>query len=483
MTLMTVHRRTRSFCHCFLGAMMFTIVACAPSSLVDVEPTNNVADPAVVATEVGATQLYNLAVTRWADVVAGNFNPDPNEPINYVTLTAVFSDELMRVQGANNRLDGLDERLGGNGLGIVQDEAVGVHTLRVQSSQAREALLAYAPHTPPAWRARLQAEEAYAIVYLAEFYCSGVPLSTVPLVSGSPTKTRGFTTQEMLEHSVALFDSAITLAGDSTRFRYLAAVGKGRALLDLGRFTDAAAAVANVPTDFVYLLEVGATSLSFNPIGKRPQAFQVRDHEGGNGLVWSSDPRTAIVTTPSLSAAMLVPGKYAVTGGTIDATITHPNTPVRAADGVEARLIEAEADLANHGSAWLTTLNMLRSTCIGTAACAPVPGLTGANLPDTLTDPGSDATRLDLLMQERAMWLYLTGHRQGDLRRMAHVYHRDPQTLWPMGTYLNPGAPPLIQPTASNGTVQYATQFVADPGSTDEKAANPLYTGCYDQNP
>ena len=44
-----------------------------------------------------------------------------------------------------------------------------------------------------------------------------------------------------------------------------------------------------------------------------------------------------------------------------------------------------------------------------------------------LTDPGDAKGRVALLFQERAEWLYLTGHRQGDLRRLLRQY---PQ-YWP----------------------------------------------------
>jgi hypothetical protein len=205
------------------------------------------------------------------------------------------------------------------------------------------------------------------------------------------------------------------------------------------------------------------------------------DAEGTNGLVWSSDPRAAITTTPALSGAMKYSAKYSLTSaGTLDPTVSAPATPIRLADGLEARLIEAEADLAAGGPAWLATLNSLRATCIGTAACAPVPGLTAASLPP-LADPGTPSSRLDLVMKERAMWLFLTGHRQGDLRRLAHVYGRDPATLWPTGTYTNAGFPPKVSASNNDG-VPYGNDVVLLPPAS-EQTNNTLYTGCYDKNP
>lgn len=117
----------------------------------------------------------------------------------------------------------------------------------------------------------------------------------------------------------------------------------------------------------------------------------------------------------------------------------------------------------------------------------PVPDhdVSAASLPP-LTDPGSPSTRLDLVMKERAMWLYLTGHRQGDLRRMAHVYQRDPATLWPIGIYSNPGFPPLIPATSNTGTIEYGRIWVKAIASTDlafDQTINPQYTGCNNLDP
>lgn len=63
--------------------------------------------------------------------------------------------------------------------------------------------------------------------------------------------------------------------------------------------------------------------------------------------------------------------------------------------------------------------------------CAWRPG----PLPD-LIDPrqdadGTDSLRVDFLFHEQAFWLYLTGHRQGDLRRLAQAYHRSTELIYP----------------------------------------------------
>ncbi|HEX6133041.1 MAG TPA: hypothetical protein VFZ24_03595, partial [Longimicrobiales bacterium] len=52
-----------------------------------------------------------------------------------------------------------------------------------------------------------------------------------------------------------------------------------------------------------------------------------------------------------------------------------------------------------------------------------------------LQDPGSPAARVDLLFQERAFWLFLTGHRLGDLRRLVRQYGRATDEVFPTGAW------------------------------------------------
>jgi hypothetical protein len=85
---------------------------------------------------------------------------------------------------------------------------------------------------------------------------------------------------------------------------------------------------------------------------------------------------------------------------------------------LEARLIEAEAQLSNGTSAaYLATLNTLRA---------------GAGL-TAISDPGTAAARVDQFFAERAYWLWLTGHRLSDLRRLIRQYGRSQATVFPTG--------------------------------------------------
>jgi hypothetical protein len=50
--------------------------------------------------------------------------------------------------------------------------------------------------------------------------------------------------------------------------------------------------------------------------------------------------------------------------------------------------------------------------------------------------PGATtAEQVDQLFKERAYWLFLTGHRLGDLRRLIRQYGRNSESVFPTGNY------------------------------------------------
>ena len=108
---------------------------------------------------------------------------------------------------------------------------------------------------------------------------------------------------------------------------------------------------------------------------------------------------------------------------------------VTIADGVEARLIEAEAALrAGNAAAALTILNGLRSN----AALLTLRGYSAGSLAP-LALATTPAAQVDQLFKERAYWLYLTSHRLGDLRRLIRQYNRGAETVFPTGSYHKSG--------------------------------------------
>lgn len=440
-------------CALLLGVVA---AACSPDQIVgngSLPP--GVADPGITKTRAGAVAAYHGALGLFAFAFGSSHN------FSHVVVTGVLSDELQASSlGDPSFADPVDSRVlpeysnpdverSPDYLGDYR----GLQQVRGQAEEARGLLRAYGGDSAQALIGHLYAIEGYSEVLLADLFCSGIPLSTVDY-DGDYTYAPGSTTAEVYQHAAMFFDSAATLAADSVRILNLARLGKGRALLALGRYTEAAQAVAEVPDGFQYLeayapTSVGSGAANFAlvaPSSEAPWIASVSDREGGNGLDYrsSGDPRTSATSLgPNIFGTTLYhPDKYATDG----------SSPIVLADWVEARLIEAEAALqAGDVPTWLAKLNHLRETAITPA------------LPDT-TDPGTADARVDLLFRERAFWLFLTAHRQGDMRRLIRQYGRDQSQVYPVGLY--PG-----------GSRAYGSD-VNTPIPALELQFNPKFTGC-----
>ena len=276
-----------------------------------------------------------------------------------------------------------------------------------------------------AGRARALSLIGYDYTIVAEDYCSGVPFSTVN-TDGTFNYGTPKSTAEMLAIAVAKFDSArtIAVAAQDDRQRYLAEIGKGRALLDAGQFAAAAAAVADVPVDFNFSTEHSVidprTENGVYALTTVNARYTTADREGTNGLpyVTANDPRTPFQNL----GTSLYDGQTTLYA---TAKYTSYTSPVAIATGIEAGLIMAEASLrgGNYPAA-LNELNTLR-------AAAGLPALAPAATPDDQTTQ---------LFTERAFWLFGTGHRMGDLRRLVRQYGRDQAAVFPSGRYFKGAA-------------------------------------------
>ncbi|HEX6535714.1 MAG TPA: hypothetical protein VF041_14045 [Gemmatimonadaceae bacterium] len=465
-----------------------TLAGCSPEKLAgnDQLPPD-VPDPAETHTPAGAIAAYHGALVRFRTAFGGDAE-------SFTPVTGLLTDELRSadVSDPNRTTDPMlvDSRFLPEDPGIGDDSTTAspiqslyglLQKARGQARQARGALLAYAPDSSKALVGHLETIEGYADVFLADLFCSGVPLSTLDF-DGDFTYQPGSSTEEVYEHAVAFFDSALAVSADSQSVMNLARVGKGRALVALGRYAEAAQAVADVPDDFRYTFDFSATAAqnainddvnrmySYRDFGLSASAQMVLtmvDAEGGNGFPYisSGDPRSAWVSGPSVAGIALVrPAAYPTDG----------SGSLVLASGVEARLIQAEAALQAGDPSWLTVLNALRtdgtydtqrdpgdSTKTDTLWHAGTGGVAGLA---PLQDPGTPDGRVSLLFQERAYWLLLTGHRQGDLRRLVRNYRRSTESVYPTGRY--PGAYDT-----------YGTDVTAPiPGA--ERVSNPLFTGC-----
>lgn len=369
--------------------------------------------------------------------------------------------------------DPLDERILPVGTSGGSASYLALQGVRTYSEQALGALGTYDTATTGVdslkiLRGELYAMEGYAEIMLADLFCSGVPLSYL-VYKKDYTYQPSSTTQQVYRDAIAKFDTALTLAATSDSVVFLSRVGQGRAFLDLGNYAAAADDVENVPVGFQYAIVMQGSSIisSASRLSGPGNASEgslpatVADREGYHGLPYrsSQDPRTATVSVGFNSwtgDSLYYPSKYG-------AALTLPGyTTVILASGIEARLIQAEAALngvVTGTESWIDQLNALR---------------TDAGLP-TIADPGDPVARVDTLFTERAYWLYLDGHRQGDLRRLLRQYGPHYQgaftqeQVYPTGNYRGPGIG------------QYGTDVTVPIPTTED--ANPSFHGCIDREP
>lgn len=433
---------------------------CSLDSLLNSEQLPpGVSDPAITQTPGGARRAYigTLGLFRAA------FGAHPD--LSFVGATGLLSDELSNRPDASSPLDGRSVGNTGLGSGTYAD----LQKVRGQAGQAIGLLTDYLSEEP-ALAGHLYAIQGYAEVFLAELFCSGIPLSTLDY-HGDFTYAPGSTTMQVLTHAVALFDTALVLAGNSARFVALARVGQARARLALGQYADAATAVAAVPVDYRYDETYGVivntpVQTNFFDLSNASLPFissnlTVPDREGSNGMDWrtSGDPRTPFLvrSMPTFPfVTYFFPSKYDTAG----------TSSILLASGIEARLIEVEAALqaSPDDGLWLTKLNTLRTDGTQDGGGVYNPGTGGVAGLAPLGDPGTLNGRVDLLFRERAFWLYLTGHRQGDLRRLLRPpYKRDQSDVYPVGPY---------------GSTTYGSDVTIQV-PLNEQASNPQYTGCF----
>lgn len=306
---------------------------------------------------------------------------------------------------------------------------------RVAAFQAHEALKAHNPLAPKAEIAEMYVVEAFTENMLAENFCNGIPLSYV-LEGGAQVQGVPLTNAAVYATALAHYDTALTYLGaaggadDDADIRNRAQVGRGRVLLNQAQFAAAAAAVAAVPTNYVWQMEHTQTTRdnqiwSLNISGRR---YTVAENEGPQGLNFqtANDPRVPTCRGGTAGCPSAQPLSFdASTPLWLQKIWAVREAPVTIASGVEARLIEAEAKVQAGDATYIVALNTLR---------AAYPTLT------PLVDPVTPAARQDQLFRERAFWLFSTGHRLGDMRRLLRApYGRTQATVFPNGVFFKGG--------------------------------------------
>jgi hypothetical protein len=408
----------------FAGATACGILDTGQPNIVGAEDLDT---PAGAATKrLGAISIFTLAKD-------GDFNPvavpGSEDTFNdfsdgHVLMSGILADEFVNPGFIPSRTE-VDLRIAQPITFGLADLFQSLHRARSAAEEAATALQTFGatPDTDTGIPEML-ALAGFVYTFLAEDFCSGVPVSRLvndQIVFGVPLTTMQLFDTAEVRFTTALAHPSIA-PGDP--IHSLASVGLGRTLLNQGLFAEAAVAVAAVPPDFVYETEHATTPAALhNGVFEafNNGEFGVFDQEGGNGLDFVSAEDIRVQGDSGLGSdnntESWFPSKYP----SFEASIP-------TADYLEAQLIIAESEMQAGAFGPMTQrLNDLRS------AFDP------ASLPP-LGTPGDLATATDLLFRERAFWLFATGHRLGDLRRLIRApYLRNAETVFPTGDYYKGG--------------------------------------------
>jgi starch-binding outer membrane protein, SusD/RagB family len=425
-------------------AVLATALACNTDKFLQVT------DPDVARPDalVGAAALPTLRAGA-----IGNFGVAYNggaSDVEQVHLAGLVSDEFINTETFPTRIE-IDQRamtlsntsLIGTFFDLTRARASSELAIRTYKDFAKTA-------SDSTGLPEVLALNGLSYILFAENYCGAVPVS-FQAPDGSFTFGGPESTNTLLDSAVSKFTQAIAIPGAplTATFKNLASVGKGRALLDKGDYAGAAAAVTAVPTTFQYnYLHSETTARQNNGTWSLTQSvgrFGEADSEAGIGLPFASDgdlKRAGGVIDPRVADSLARRGSNGSPKGFDGATnqMVQAKYPVRSsaitvADGVEARLIEAEAALSGGDPVGaLNILNALRSN----TALLSLRGYTANSLPPLTLQP-TTAGQIDQVFHERAYWLYLTSHRLGDLRRLVRQYNRPVNTVFPNGPYFKGG--------------------------------------------
>jgi len=455
--------------HRFLrgGAMMalaiMSAAACGDTTDTLLEATDpDLINPGDLDSPDGATALRFGALNRFRNMTAGVTGAGAE---GMWLLGGLLADEWS-TSSTFQENDQVDKRDVAPSNGSVLGSYRNVNRVRTAANQAIPALKKYFPEGKTDI-AEMYFARGFAELQLASDFCNGIPLSdasgaTIEL--GEPQSVA-----EVFGVAIASFDTAlINLQGltdaASVRVRNAVNIARGRALLGINRPADAATAVAGIPTTYSYD-HTFATTSGDNALwaqGVSQQRYAVGANPEGNSATFPvgaaiaffqlKDPRV-----PSAFGAGLAQDGQTRARNT---TIWGRSTAVAVTNGVDARLIEAEAALrAGNAAGMLSILNALRATPPKLGEVQPS-GLAA------LTDPGTEAGRVDLLFREKAMWTFGRGQRLGDLRRLIRQYGRTADQVFPTGQHYKGG--------------QYGSAVNFEIPSDEDN--NPAFTGCTDRN-
>ncbi len=392
-----------------LGAL--ALAACDTDDLLNVVDPD-IVTPADVVGEKGA-ELY------WAGAVglfAGAYSSGGGGQVVY---SGMMSDEF-HLSGTFPTRNEVDRREMDDRNGTLLGHYRTLHRARVGTKNAAQRMAEILPGD--ARIAEMWNLNAYVNLFFAQDYCSGVPFSDTPN-EGDIVYGERQTTEEIVNMAAAAFGSADQAASGDQDQRNLAAIGLARTRLSQGDFAGATSAAATVPDDWAYQVrsKQGGTFGQRNAVfelNQRQRRWSISDMEGENGIAFRSEADSRVPWEDSGG-----PGFDQETPLYHQLKYDSEESDVVLGSGLEARLIRAEAEF-NSGGPWLATLNELRAG----AGLAP------------LADPGDRDGQIRLLFEERGRWLFGTGQRLGDLRRLVRLYGYSQEDVFPTGAFFKGGA-------------------------------------------
>lgn len=443
-----INNKTMKHCLRMFGLtaiIVMTVTSC-DSMLEVVDP--DIVTPENLNSEAGIATLRAGSLGDLAVAISGSA-AGHGATTGLITMSGLMSDEYDYSGTFPTRREG-DTRILQNTNGDIDRIYGNLHRARASAEATVDLIDQFGGFTDT--QSEMQSVVGYVYVLFAETFCAGIPFSKAPsdgsdLQFGTPQ-----TSQEMFGTAVDWFDDAIANATPDSDLEYLARVGKARALLGLGQIAEAANEVISVPDEFVYNVEHSDNSLrqqnGIYIMSTIRRQFSIADGKGGNGLMYrsSNDPRTPWEDNGEF-------GQDDITPYFNQLKYEDPSDPILFASGVEARLIEAEAAVQNTDNATVESIH----TALRATMSLPAEDLSGMN----------QQQLRDYHFAERAFWLYSTGHRQGDLRRLVRVYGESISDVFPSGTYFK------------GGTYDSNVTFLVP----QSEANNPNYASCLDTNP
>jgi starch-binding outer membrane protein, SusD/RagB family len=393
-------------------AAVFALLASVGCGSLDrvlaVEPLDRVAALPLESSPANAQLLVNGAIADFECAFGA-----------YVVLGGLIGDELQELISISERkpFDQRTHTSKDRRYAVARCDQLGVYntlqTARVSAERAILLLQAWTD-TEVAQRrmlvATMHAYAGYATLLLGEGFCTTV--LSAPDASGAVAYGEEITRDSAFRVAESHFTAAIALAqetGGSTMVNF-ALVGRARAKLDRGDLASARGDATLVPSNFKHEMTASAS-----PLRRQNRAWEEQRAENivTVGIFYRSlgDPRVPVTDMRRNGnlGAIFFEEKYPTAA-----------SPIRIAGGAEARLIVAEAEIAEGTAA---SLQSARSTIDEFRARGKQPALSAS-------DP---ATLRTALIDQRRRELFLEGQHLGDIIRYGFALNPAAGAPYPNG--------------------------------------------------